>query len=390
MRVVYCGAFRLPCFDAAAQRVLNNAKSFRALGHEVYFISWGGRYREQDLCLDGKYRVEGFEYVITDELDATGIWNKISLRFNRGVKSYSILARTEKKLDLIIMYNASYCWTRKMIGFCRKRNIKLANDITEWYSNNELYLPDIIPNALNMRILQHCVPNKIVISSFLNKCYPESNNLLMPPICDPSESKWSQVVEDDRITTFDGVTLVYAGNPTKKDCLHTIINAVNVLASEGEKIRFLILGTTRENYLMFYRKLLNIGDIHKNIIFLGHVSQELVPAYYRKADFMVLLRESNRKSNAGFPTKVAEAMTAKIPVICNATSDLLEYVHDGKNGFLVGGYTLEDILKTLRERVLPLGREDIEQIKKNTSSTNSVFAYSYYNKEVHHFLNNLK
>lgn len=390
MRIVYCGAFRLPCFDAAAPRVLNNAKAFREAGHDVSFISWGGRYREMDLCEDGKYRVDGFEYVITNELEAAGIWNKLKLKFTRGSKSYSILASAERKPDLVIMYNAGYSWTRKMIGFCRKRNIKLANDITEWYSNDELRLTDIIPNALNMRFLQHHIPNKIVISSLLNNIYPESNNLLLPPLCDPSESKWSQTIEDERIEPFDGVTLIYAGNPAKKDCLHTVINAANVLALEGGKIRFLILGTTRENYLKAYAKSLKSGELHKNIIFLGRVSQELIPAYYRKADFMVLLRQPTLKSNAGFPTKVAESITAGVPVICNATSDISEYVHDRENGFFVGGYAFEDILKTLREKVLPLGRGDIEKIKENMSRFNSEFAYSSFIAEAKHFITNLK
>ena len=60
MNIVYIGAFRLPDLDAAAPRVLNNAKAFRALGHNVRFISWGGTYRENHYCDDGKYRVQGF------------------------------------------------------------------------------------------------------------------------------------------------------------------------------------------------------------------------------------------------------------------------------------------------------------------------------------------
>lgn len=390
MRIVYCGAFRLPCFDAAAPRVLNNAKAFRVAGHDVSFISWSGRYREHDLCEDGKYRVDGFVYVITDELDANGIWNKLKLKFTRGSKSHSILANAERKPDLVIMYNAGYSWTKRMIRFCSKRNIKLANDITEWYSNDELHLADIIPNELNMRILQHRVPNKIVISSFLNNSYPESNNLLLPPLCDPSEFKWSQTVDDKRIDPFDGVTLIYAGNPAKKDCLHAVINAVNLLANKGEKIRLLILGTTKENYLKSYRKLLISCELHKNIIFLGRLSQELIPAYYRKADFMVLLREPTRKSNAGFPTKVAEAMAAGTLVICNATSDLARYVRDGETGFLVDGYGILDIEKVLKEKVLPLKRENIVKMKDATALSNAAFDYSSYVKKAQEFLNNLR
>ena len=104
MRIVYCGCFRLPNFDAAAPRVLNNAKAFRKMGHEVKFISWGGKYREEDLCEDGMYRVDGLEYVITHELDATGgFFNKLKAKLKRGQKTLMLLEQIIEKPDLIFM-----------------------------------------------------------------------------------------------------------------------------------------------------------------------------------------------------------------------------------------------------------------------------------------------
>ncbi len=42
MRIIYIGSFRFPTFDAAAARVLNNAKAIAKSDHEVSVISWGG------------------------------------------------------------------------------------------------------------------------------------------------------------------------------------------------------------------------------------------------------------------------------------------------------------------------------------------------------------
>ena len=393
MRIVYCGSFRLPNYDAAAPRVLNNAKLFRDAGHTVQFISWGGKYRDSDLCSDGKYRVDGFEYVITDEMDAIGgFFAKLRGRMQRGRKSFRMLQAMHEKPDLIIMYNADYWWTRKMLDFCKKNNIKLANDITEWYDNNELHFVDIIPNAINMIWLQRKVQNKIVISSYLNNYYEKANNLQLPPMCDPTEKKWNTEVDDERIKPFDGITLIYAGNPAKKDCVHTVINAVNQLAQEGKSIRFLILGVTREVYLQRYHHLLQSEDLHPNIFFLGRVSQDLIPAYYKKADFMVLLREPTRKNNMGFPTKFAESMTAGVPVMCNATSDLRHYVVDGETGFIVKGYSQGDIMDCLRNQVLDLSKSQLTSMKENTMKRNTSFSCSseIYKNEVKRFIDKLK
>lgn len=390
MRIVYCGCFRLPNFDAAAPRVLNNAKIFLKLGHEVTFFSWGGKYREEDLCVDGHYRIDGAEYIITNELDAIGgFFDKVKMKIDRGRKSLMLLTQMKSKPDLVIMYNADYWFTRRMLKFCNKHRIKLVNDITEWYDNNELHLTDLIPNYLNMNFTQRYVKNKIVISSFLDNYYSESHNIILPPLCDPNEKKWSIRVHDERVNPFNGVTLIYAGNPAKKDCIHTVINAVNTLAKDGNAIRFLILGVTFEAYMSQYSQLLMCSSLHKNVMFLGRVSQDLIPAYYKMADFMVLLREPNRKNTAGFPTKFAESMTAGVPVIANATSDLTEYLINGVTGFLIDGFDYDSVVNTLRETVINISRENIDRMKENVCAINYAFDLHSKINEMKKYINSI-
>lgn len=391
MKILYIGTFRLPNYDAAAARVLSNAKAFRDAGHEVTFIGWGGKYRKEDLREDGKYCVDGFEYIITNELvSSQSVFKRMLSKLHRGEKSMALLNEMSALPDLIILYNATNGWSKKMIKFCQKQNIKLANDITEWYDSNELHLTDLWSNYMNMTKTQRLVKNKIVISSFLNSYYKNSNNLLLPPLCDSKSDKWKATVNDERVQFFDGVTLIYAGNPAKKDCVHTVINAVNSLANEGKNIRFIILGVTREDYIDNYRHKLISNCLHENIIFLGKVSQDLIPAYYKNADYMVLLREPSRKNMAGFPTKFAESMTAGVPVIANATSDIAKYIENGKNGFLVEGFNYYNILETLRNSVLTLTKENLKGMKENTMNLSTKFDFRSYETSVKLFFNNLK
>lgn len=391
MRIVYCGCFRLPNYVAAAPRVLNNANILLKLGHEVQFISWGGKYREEDLCDDGRYRINDAEYTITDELDAVGdFFEKIKMKICRGKKTLMLLNQMKPKPDLIIMYNADYWLTRRLLKFCNRHQVKLANDITEWYDNKELHLVDIIPNFINMTYIQRYVKNKIVISKYLDNYYSESNNIILPPLCNSKENKWSFKVEDERVKPFNGITLIYAGNPAKKDCVHTVINAVNTLAKEGKAIRFLILGITYETYITKYGHLLKNKSLHNNVMFLGRVSQDLIPAYYKMADFMVLLREPNRKNMAGFPTKFAESMTAGVPVIANATSDLTEYLINGVTGFIIKGFDYESILDTLRKSILTINRDNIDRMKENVCMINHAFDWHSKINEMKKYIDSIR
>lgn len=389
MNIIYLGCFRLPNYDAAAPRVINNARAMQLCGHQVSFISWGGKYRDSDLCKDGKFRIDGMEYIITDELDPKGtLFSKMMQMSRRGDKTVAILESMEVRPDLIVMYNAGYGWTKRMMKFCNMHNIKLANDITEWYDNNELHFWDILPYHYNMTRLQKKIKNKICISSYLDKYYKESNNLLLPPLCDHSEGKWNAIIEDGRIKPFDGITLIYAGKPAKKDCVHTVINVVNKMAQEGKPIRFMILGITREIYLERYADVLEAKELHENIMFLGRVSQDLIPAYYKKADFMVLLRESTRKNMAGFPTKFAESMSAGVPVIANDTSDLGRYIINSKTGFIVEDEKAASLEKTLTD-ALSLSRQQIDNMKQCTKASNSSFNYACRKAEMNMFLGKL-
>ena len=391
MRVLYIGAFRFPCFDAAAARVLNVARSLRLAGHEVCFISWGGKYRESDLCEDGNYRVDGFEYVITDELDVKGsVITRLKAKLSQGEKTKKLVNRRASETDVIITYNGSII--RWLLKFTRRRHIKLINDMTEWYSRSELKVIDWIPLEIGMRTTQKRVANKIVISSYLDHYYNMTHNIVLPATCDASEEKWNEVYvyASTQIKPFQGITLIYAGTPAKKDLVHSVVNAVHRLAEEGSAIRFIVLGIDRSDYLSANGPMLRTKNLHKNIIFLGRMPQDVIPSFYHQADFMVLLREQNRKSNAGFPTKFAESFTSGIPVIANLTSDLDKYLINGETGFVVDEPTEGAIYRTLKEQVLPLEESEIARMKNKVLKASRRFDYHFYVEPLRQFMDYLK
>ena len=390
MKIIYIGSFRLPNCDAAAARVLNVARALRLAGHEVSFVSWGGEERESDLCPDGKYRVDGFEYVVTHELPSNeGAIKRVMNKLTRGQKTKRLLRQQLGSYDAIITYNCNL--SHWLIGFTKRHHLKLINDITEWYDNNELKVIDRLLYAWNMYHTQKRVPNKIVISSYLDRFYNMTHNIVVPATCDASEAKWQQgaAKAKEKAGEFDGITLIYAGNPARKDAVHYAINAVQRLIDEGANVRFLIVGAERERYLKNYSDLLSMKELSERIQFLGRVPQDEVPSYYALADFMVLLREPTRKSTAGFPTKFSESFTSGTPVIANLTSDLGLYLKDGKTGFVVVLPSEEAIYQTLKTHVIGLNREQISEMKNNVREVAKILDYHAYVDVLHDFVENI-
>lgn len=378
MKIVYLGAFRFPDKDAAAARVLNNAKVFKALGHEVEFISWGGEYSDSERLQNGEYSHNGFRYRITNSIDLSGrSINKMKQYINRVPETIKTLRQLDYKPDLVIAYNAGFRLTRSLLKYCSANKIKLANDITEWYEYREMPFFERIQYWYNMKHLQKRVDNKIVISSYLDRTYASSNNVILPPLCDSTDAKWNIRLKEGTVSPFNGITLIYAGTPAKKDDLDSVVNAVDDMAKNGRNIRIIILGVTKEQYIMQNPKVLH--ELHDNVIFCGRVSQELVPAYYRTSDFMVLLRKPTRKNNSGFPTKVAESFTAGVPVITNMTSDLGKYITNGINGFILKDSSEQSLISTL-QTILAYDQTHIDRLKKEARSSSSLF-------ELHSYLN---
>ena len=382
----------MPNYDAAAARVMNIARALRTLGHEVSFISWGGILCEDDKCDDGLYRVDGFQYRVTNELPLPGmsVLERFRCKLQRGKVTKRLLKEWPERIDVIITYNNSLC--RWLMSFCEKQGIKLINDITEWYAYDELKPTDWLGYAYDMYCRQKRVKNKIVISSFLNRFYKNTHNIVVPATCDASEKKWHDNLSyaNAFVKAFEGVTLIYAGNPAKKDLVHNVINAVHRLASEGGKIRLLILGITREAYLSRYASQLLDKDMHENIVFLGRVPQDVIPSFYHQADFMALLREQTRKSNAGFPTKFSESFTSGTPVIANLTSDLGVYLKDEETGFVVQEPSEEAVYFILKEKVLRMSRTEILGLKQNVKEAAKKLDYHAYVEPLREFMANLR
>lgn len=395
-KVIYAGAFRFPAADAGAARVLNNAKILKALGYEVMFISWGGDPRKEDK-INEKYYYQEFEYINTYEIEDNerSFLVKVKGILQRGDKTISLL-REVSLIDIVIGYGISFTSTYKLRKFCHEKNIKYISDITEWYADNEFpggkYSPLYWLNELNMHFYQKRVENKIVISSYLDKYYFSENNLLLPPLVDLSEPKWKTEVihTNELINNHQGIRIIYAGTPGQKDLLALVLKAFLRVLKKTNKLQFVILGVSENDAEKHGEDAIKYLKYKPNILFLGRVPQEMVPAYYKLSDFSIIVRELNRKNMAGFPTKMVESMAAGCPVILNCTSDLGKFAIDGENALILTDFTIDAVYQGF-DRVLKLDKTQIAEMKHSALlSGKERFDYHAYIDQTERFINKLK
>ncbi len=330
--IIYVGGFELPDKNAAAHRVLGNAKAFRQLGYDVVFI-------DVDKSLDYNVSLENTSKVVQN-FDSWSIpypkTKKQWIKYLSDIKSVIYIISKYKNVQMVICYNYQALALFKLKRYCRRNSVRIIADCTEWYSargNGVLFgVIKGLDSFFRMRILQKKMDGLIVISRYLEDYYKRCKTVVcVPPLVDIQEEKWKRIKKQEN----DYLTLVYAGSPGKdKDRLDILINAISSI--KFKHVLLNIVGITKQQYLVNYPKSQNMLEVLDNRInFFGRLDHIKALDCVKSADFSIFFRDDNRVSRAGFPTKLVESISCGVPVITNATNDIEEYLVDGKNGYLI-------------------------------------------------------
>ena len=363
INILYIGGFELPDKNAAAQRVIANAKLLRELGFEVSFI---GISKDIE---NAPHIIDGFASNPVAYPESVKQWVHQIFTF---IESSEILAH---KPDYVILYNFPAIASLRILNTCHKNGIKVVHDITEWESCNGWSPSNIIRRIdINLR-MRYCIKKMdgvIAISKYLYDYYKDyTKTILVPPTVDLQNPKFCR---NRALSSSDEITrLVYAGSTGKaatKDRLDIIIKAVNAMPH----VRLDIVGQTKEQYRSVFGNEVEIGN---NILFHGRVSHTDAVKFVCDADFQMLIRENTLKNKAGFPTKFVESMSCCTPLIATLTSNIGDYLQDGVNGFIVSDERpLGDVLK----KAANLSSADKIKMKKACKSFVG-FDYHSYKEE---------
>lgn len=331
--ILYVGGFELPDKNAAAHRVLNNAKIFRELGFNVVFC---GVNRE--ITSDENYTelISGFDSMPTPYPASAKQWIKQMLDSKHYMKMFSLY----RDIRLVICYNLHSVPLAKLLRFCKKRGIKLVADCTEWYENkpslNPIKLTKCIDTFFCMRVFQKKCDGMIAISSYLADYYKNSvkHIIVVPPLVDLDDEKYIFGGEkpQNEITT-----LVYSGSPSaSKELLGEVVKRLNNITDLDFRLK--IVGIDCEQFCSMYNTLPD----REKIEFMGRVPHKTALQTVRESDYAIIIRPKTRVTMAGFPTKFAEAISVGTAVIANATSDLSKYIKNDKNGYIVDVKKLDE------------------------------------------------
>lgn len=340
--ILYVGGFVLPDCNAAAHRVLANARILRDLGYNVFFLNYS-----EDVKTPRVVDYSGFTCFECPLREWNGAVGRIDTdRIEEVVGALP-------NLSCIIAYNYPSPALARLIRLCRKRKIACIGDITEWYSARDVSLVKaplkFADTAWRMRLLNKRMDGLIVISGYLERYYRgKVPTVVIPPLVDADDPKW----ENPARPPHAGTRLVYAGRPSRtKERLDLVVGAV-LAQDPSDGVSLDVVGVTEEGYRSIYGS----SPEDPRIRFLGRVPHEDALQVVKDADYSVVVRDDNRVTRAGFPTKFAESVTCGTPVICNANSDLAEWVGKGCGVLVDEGRLAEGIRGAVKNRTAVVDR----------------------------------
>jgi len=394
--IIYTGGFELPDKNAAAQRVLSNAKIFRDLGFNVVLVGIDKSLPSHTHIKETRSLVQGFE-----------TW---AVPYPSGKKSWFKYITTSKPLEYIvakfynndlygvICYNYPAIAQLRIRSFCQQKDALFIPDATEWYESSGggviFNIIKWLDTSLRMRYVHPKADGIITTSQYLTDFYRKRKCITveLPTLYDVSNLTYT-AMENDRTDT---IKLMYAGSAFNldridknrsniKDRLDKIILMLHKVHQKRSNFVLDIFGLTRENYLSVFPEHTDILDELSNVItFHGRQPHTEIIKQIQKSDFTIFLRNIERVIEAGFPSKFSESISYGTPVICNMISNIQPYVKEGENCFIL---ELDDLQAQVEKllQILTLTADERKQLKSYCAN-HHVFDYKKYTDSVKQFL----
>ncbi len=394
--IIYVGGFELPDKNAAAQRVLSNAKIFRDLGYKVVFIGVDKALSPNTHIKDTRSLVHGFEAWAVPYPSRKIDWLRYIL--TSGHLKYLISKFYSDKLYGIICYNYPSIAQLRIQSLCQQYEALLISDATEWYKSgggSALFnTVKWLDTSMRMYYVHPKANGIITTSQYLTNFYKRRGCKLveLPTLYDPIKISYLDNFNRDS----KNIKIMYAGSPFDvnrinkqrsniKDRLDKIIIMLHNVYKKKTNFTFDVYGLTEDNYLSVFPEHKSILDELSNVLtFHGRREHDEIVSQIKKSDFTIFLRNIERLTEAGFPSKFSESISYGTPVICNMISNIEKYVDEGKNCFII---SLNDVGLQVKKMLHILSMDSDERKKmKDYCIGCRTFDYRKYISNVAHFL----
>jgi glycosyltransferase involved in cell wall biosynthesis len=354
-------------------------KSWKALGHEVHFISSDWHFDYPDY--------ESVRHIIGDKYVGVGTFVN-----DYGVPVHRLKATTRKQTGLMWLKG----FEEKLIAL--RPDIIISHGVFSYqsirllYLKNKLNCPIVFDDHTTINVLRESLSSKIIFTLFrvffakrmlkvahkivgisdscmvvLDKTFGlKGNNVVMIPLgTDTNLFKQDQDLRKKyrKFLGVDDETIVvlYTGKIYEDKKVDLLIDALNDEAvTLNKSIVIHIVGVISTEYKAYFEAKLKTSE-HK-VIYRNAVSQQELPEIYNGADIAVWPAHTTNST--------IDASACGCPIIC---SDYMKERYSNNNGFGIKEGDISELKTVLKQLIdddhlrKEMGQEGIELVKKELS-----------------------
>ncbi|MCF8337119.1 MAG: glycosyltransferase [Bacteroidales bacterium] len=261
--------------------------------------------------------------------------------------------RFKVKAKNILLYDLDYPYyflpilvTKYLLG------IKVYNFIVDFYDDSKFKesIKDRIKKALYKTQLIHfnkLYDGSITISNYLYNFYKNKINKHNLLIINHFINMEFFSIEKSIDLNPKIIKIGYFGTLSVLNGILELFEAFNDLSKEYCNIHLIIAGVVRDKIIQEEINKYEENNDIKRIHYLGNLPIEKVPYEMNKCEILVNPRRKGRFSEAGFPTKIGEYFSTKIPTVTTSVGDLKLNIKHKEHALLC----LPDDSKDLREKI---------------------------------------
>ena len=384
--VLLVGDLLFPQGDATANIMRAHCRAIQEAGLRVGVQPRQVAGRPEDLAPDGGYCYRGIQYwTVYDQRRGTRIRRVLRrhLAYDDGRLSWLRQSRFEGVKAVLVYPVHCTAFLLRVRRLCRSNRVPVLVFATEWYGlrhcGRSPFSFMAIDDELQLRFAVPRFDGVICLSHFLRDYYQSRGcrSVLIPPLVDLSDPRWQACSAPPAQGSPPPLRLLFNGGAFR-DRQDIILRAVQRLRQRRLDIVLEYLGSSRSTI----EALPGVGDelldsLGDGVRFHGRVPPDQVPKIIASASFGVLLREHARWSQACFPSKVPEFLALRVPLLCNLTSDLHDYLQDGVNAIIVADTSVGALCSAL-ERAARLTQSQHATLKENAGITAQLFDAKRY------------
>ena len=368
-----------PYINGVSTSVYMLKKALERKGHQVFVVTINNeslhyKFDEDDTVI----RIPGLPIGICDyrlsfiyPIRAMNIIRKWKLdvihsHTEFGVGTFARIISRQFNIPLVHTYHTMYeDYTHYITrGYFEKSSKKIVEYLTLFYCDktaNELIVPtkktyDLFKEKYEVDKNIYIIPTGIEIDRFFIENVDNSN---------------VEKIKKKLNIDFSSFNIVFVGRLAKEKNVDLLLSAHKNIIKEKKDINLIIIGDGPD--MDEYKETSKRLGIDENVIFVGKVPWEDIPAYYRVADVFATASKSETQG-----LTVIEAMAASVAPICIDDESFRNTVIDGLNGRIFE--TQEEYEKIVLE--LYKDKKQLDQLQRQARLNAEVHSSKYYAESV--------